>query len=59
MFLPKGMQHTALVDKTIWLEAIGLLAGVAARTEPNGGKYEKHLLAEPQDWTGGGRQVPQ
>ena len=21
MFLPKGMQHTALVGKTIWLEA--------------------------------------
>ena len=40
--------------KNKWLEAIGLLAGVATRTEPNGGEYEKHLRAEPQDWTGGG-----
>lgn len=24
LFLPKGMQHTALVGKTIWLEAGGL-----------------------------------
>ena len=54
LFLPKGMQHTALVGKTIWLEAIGLLAGVATRTEPSDGEYEKHLRAEPQDWTGGG-----
>ena len=43
------------------------LAGVAARTEPSGGEYEKHLRTErhpknqdfsgtpqPQDWTGGG-----
>ena len=79
MFLPKGMQHTALVGKTIWLKAGclqrslvdarkraiglevkgyrlegGLLAGVAARTEPSDGEYEKHLRAEPQDWTDGG-----
>ena len=35
-----------------------LLAGVAARTEPSGGEYEKHLRAEPQDWTGGGGKCP-
>ena len=26
----------------------------AARTEPSDGEYEKHLRAEPQDWTSGG-----
>ena len=31
-----------------------LLAGVAARTEPSDGEYEKHLRAEPQDLTDGG-----
>ena len=53
MFLPKGMQHTALVGKTIWLGA-GITRGVAARTEPSDGEYEKHLWPEPQEWTGGG-----
>ena len=31
-----------------------LLGGKSPRTEPSDGKYEKHLRAEPQDWTGGG-----
>lgn len=33
LFLPKGMQHTALVGKTIWLEAGGDLA-CTPRNEP-------------------------
>ena len=36
--------------KNKWLEA-GITRGVAARTEPSDGEYEKHLRAEPQDWT--------
>ena len=32
----------------------GLLAGIATRTEPSDGEYEKHLRAEPQDWTDSG-----
>ena len=44
-----------LAKRAIRLEVRGgITRGVAARTEPNDGKYEKHLRAEPQDWTDGG-----
>ena len=52
----REQQSCGLVDASLLFRGYrrGLLAGIAARTESSDGEYEKHLRAEPQDWTGGG-----
>ena len=52
VFAQRNAAH-CISGQNKWLGA-GITRGVAARTEPSDGEYEKHLRAEPQDWTGGG-----
>ena len=56
VFAQRNAAH-CISGQNKWLEA-GITRGVAARTEPSDGEYEKHLRAEPQDWTGGGGKCP-